>query len=75
MLVLGLDKPVYGAMDAVMMSMPALVYVLGISGAIHFVNYYRDVRAETGPIGTVERAFRLAWIPCGLVALTTALAR
>jgi predicted RND superfamily exporter protein len=71
-LVLGLPTPVYGAMDAVLMSMPALVYVLGVSGAIHFVNYYRDVRATSGVEGAVERAVRLAWLPCGLVALTAA---
>lgn len=71
-LVLGRATPIYGAMDAVLMSMPALVYVLGVSGAIHFVNYYRDVRASSGIKGAVEKAFSLAWIPCSLVALTTA---
>ena len=36
-----------GRVDAILMSMPSLVYVLGLSGAIHVVNYYRDeVRAR-----------------------------
>src|SRR5690606_37585422 len=33
-------------MDAVLMSMPSLVYVLGLSGAIHIVNYYREEVGE-----------------------------
>ncbi|MCL2745157.1 MAG: hypothetical protein FWE67_15040, partial [Planctomycetaceae bacterium] len=28
--------------DAIMLSMPALIYVLGMSGAIHLINYYKD---------------------------------
>ena len=31
------------AMNAILLTMPAVVYVAGISGAIHFANYYRDV--------------------------------
>ena len=34
--------------DAVMMSMPSLVYVLGLSGAVHIVNYYRDTVDKEG---------------------------
>ena len=35
-------------LDAVLMSMPSLVYVLGISGAVHIVNYYRESVQEFG---------------------------
>jgi predicted RND superfamily exporter protein len=72
-LVLSRSAPFYGTMDAVLMSMPALVYVLGVSGAIHFINYYRESRVAGGLKGAVERAVRGAWIPCGLVALTAAI--
>ncbi len=68
----GYDYQKYGKMDAVLMSMPAVVYVLGLSGAIHLVNYYRDARIKHGLKGAVERAVRIAWVPCSLAALTTA---
>jgi predicted RND superfamily exporter protein len=72
-LIMGRDTPFYGTMDAILMSMPALVYVLGVSGAIHFVNYYRESRVAGGVSGAVERAVRAAWVPCGMVALTAAI--
>ena len=34
------------SVDAVLMSMPSLVYVLGLSGAVHIVNYYRESLRE-----------------------------
>jgi predicted RND superfamily exporter protein len=71
-LVGGLAAQKYGKMDAVLMSMPAVVYILGLSGAIHLVNYYRDTRAARGLKGAAERAVRLASTPCILAALTTA---
>jgi uncharacterized protein len=70
---LGRAKAFYGTTDAILMSMPALVYVLGVSGAIHFINYYREARVAGGVHGAVERAVRGAWVPCGLVALTAAI--
>ncbi|MDC0936415.1 MMPL family transporter [Pirellulales bacterium] len=70
---LGLPKPRLGAVDAILMSMPAVVYVLGLSGAIHTVNYYRDARREHGLIGAAETAVRLGWWPCTLAAFTTAI--
>ncbi len=71
--ILGLAAARFGTVDAILMSMPAVVYVLGLSGAIHIVNYYRDARAETGLAGAPEQAIRHAWIPCTLAAITTAL--
>lgn len=61
------------AVDAVLMSMPALVYVLGLSGAIHIVNYYRESVEEFGVIGAAERAVGHGWGPCTLCAGTTAI--
>jgi len=60
-------------MNAVLLTMPSLVYVLTISGAIHLVNYYRDTATEKGIDGAADRTVRLGWIPCSLAALTTAL--
>ncbi|MEX2172441.1 MAG: MMPL family transporter [Pirellulales bacterium] len=71
-LVLGKAAPRYGTMDAILMSMPAVVYVLGLSGAIHLVNYYRDARFEHGVAGAAERAVKAGWWPTFLCAFTTA---
>lgn len=68
----GLADPRLGKADAILMSMPAVVYVLALSGAIHLVNYYRDERLEHGTWGAAERAVRVAWGPCLLAAFTTA---
>lgn len=70
---LGQASPRLGRLDAIMMSMPAVVYVLALSGAIHLVNYYRDAVAESGRRGAVERAVRMAIVPCTLSAATTAI--
>jgi len=70
--VLGLSKPRLGTVDAILMSMPAVVYVLGLSGAIHVVNYYRDARRESGVAGAAETAVKFGWGPCTLAAFTTA---
>ena len=45
-----------GILDAVLMSMPSLVYVLGLSGAVHIVNYYRDTVFSEGYPGSPEQA-------------------
>lgn len=62
-----------GRADAILMSMPALVYVLGLSGAVHIVNYYRDAAREGGHVGAPEKAVAHGWFPCLLAAFTTAL--
>ncbi len=49
--------------DAVMMSMPSMIYVLAISGAVHLVNYYRDAVHEHGLEGAPERALAHGWKP------------
>jgi predicted RND superfamily exporter protein len=61
------------SVDAILMSMPSLVYVLGLSGAVHIVNYYREASEKGGVAGAVERALAHGWMPCTLAAFTTAL--
>ena len=60
-------------MDAILMSMPSLVYVLGMSGAVHIVNYYRDTVKESGFPGNPGNALRVGIKPCTIAAMTTAL--
>ncbi|TWU62677.1 MMPL family protein [Crateriforma conspicua] len=62
-----------GRVDAILMSMPSLVYVLGLSGAIHVINYYRDEVRSGGRTGAAGRALRHAIGPCSLAAATTAI--
>ncbi|GHT11129.1 hypothetical protein FACS1894170_04300 [Planctomycetales bacterium] len=62
-----------GTCDAILLSMPALIYVLAMSGAIHFINYYHDAIREEGLDMAPERALRHAWSPCFFASLTTAL--
>ncbi|MEX0937319.1 MAG: MMPL family transporter [Pirellulales bacterium] len=76
-----------GTMDAILMSMPAVVYVAGISGAIHIINYFHDAFEEALPeydgdrreppaalfASAADRAIADAWVPCLLCSLTTAI--
>ncbi|MDR0336297.1 MAG: MMPL family transporter [Planctomycetaceae bacterium] len=62
-----------GTCDAILLSMPALVYVLAMSGAIHLINYYHDAIREHGLDMAPERAVQHAWSPCFFANLTTAL--
>jgi predicted RND superfamily exporter protein len=62
-----------GSVDAILMSMPSLVYVLGLSGAVHIVNYYREAVFDNGLEGAPETAVSHGWKPCTLAAFTTAL--
>jgi len=60
-------------LDAVLMSMPSLVYVLGISGAVHVVNYYRESVTETGLLTAPDKSVKLGLWPCTMAAFTTSL--
>jgi predicted RND superfamily exporter protein len=57
--------------DAVMMSMPSMLYVLAISGAVHLVNYYHDAIREGGIEGAAQRALAHGWKPALLCNVTT----
>ena len=59
-------------MDAVLMSMPSLLYVLAISGSVHLINYYREAIRKYGLEGAPETAIRYGWKPALLCSVTTA---
>lgn len=63
----------FTSMDAVLLMMPGLIYVLAVSGAIHMTGYYSEALRE----GTVEdapgNAVRIGWLPCALASSTTAI--
>src|SRR3954451_24367455 len=61
------------SIDAIMMSMPSLVYVLGLSGAAHIMNYYHDAVEVHGHAGAPERAIAHGWKPAFLCQVTTAI--
>jgi len=59
--------------DAILLTMPSLVYVATTSGAIHLANYYRDQLAETGVReGAAGHAVQHALLPLSLATGTTA---
>jgi uncharacterized protein len=60
-------------MDAVLMSMPSLLYVLAISGSVHLVNYYRESIREHGLDGAPDNAIRIGWKPALFCSVTTAI--
>ncbi|MBR5627372.1 MAG: MMPL family transporter, partial [Thermoguttaceae bacterium] len=62
-----------GTCDSILLSMPALVYVLAMSGSVHLINYYHDTIREQGLQGATEQAVRHAFPPCFFAQLTTAI--
>lgn len=60
-------------MNAIVMTMPALVFVGAASGAIHLANYYRDSVKNGGVAGAADRALKHAWLPLALATGTTAI--
>lgn len=59
--------------DAILISMPPLIYVLAVSGAIHIINYYRDALHTHGWEAAPGVAIAHAWKPALLCNTTTAL--
>ena len=57
--------------DSISILVGSLCYVLTISAGIHVINYYREEVIEDGVFGSPIRAFRRAFLPCFLAALTT----
>lgn len=68
----GAAHPGLGTVDAILLTMPAVIYVLSLAGAIRVVSYYRDACREQGIVGATEAAIRRAWWPCTLAAIVTA---
>jgi hypothetical protein len=59
-------------LNAILLTMPPLVYVAAVSGAIHLSNYYRETAMEEGVEGAPGRAVRHATLPITLATITTA---
>ncbi len=60
-------------MDSILLNMPSIVYTMGMSGAIHIINYWRHNAAQYGMEGATDRGLKMAWLPCMLSAGTTSL--
>lgn len=60
-------------LDAILMTMPSLIYVLALSAAVHLINYYREAAQEVSKRRAVDIAMQHGWFPCTLAALTTAI--
>jgi len=51
-----------GSCDAVLLSMPSLLYVLAISASIHLINYYHDAIRRRGLAGAPDGAVAYGWL-------------
>lgn len=60
-------------MNAVLIVMAPLVFVLTVSAGVHLVNYFSDRVRRRGSEGAVAEALRAGWVPCSLAAVTTAI--
>lgn len=61
------------SMNAILLTMPSLVYVATISGAIHLSNYYRDSAREGNLEDAPSRSIKHAALPLSLATATTAI--
>lgn len=59
------------SMDAILFTMPTVVYTASLSGAIHIINYYRHSVPRLGFQMAVGEAVRRSLMPCFLSAATT----
>jgi uncharacterized protein len=57
--------------DAVLLMVSTLVFVLTCSGAVHTINYMQEAAGAQSDSSSIERAIRTAWPPGALSALTT----
>ncbi len=60
-------------MNAILIVMAPLMFVLTVSAGVHMANYYREECRDGGVKGAVARALRAGWWPCTFCAVTTAL--
>ncbi|MEI6539101.1 MAG: MMPL family transporter [Planctomycetota bacterium] len=61
-----------GAMNMVIVVMPTLLMVITTSGAIHICNYWKNSGIDDATKSVVHAA-RMAWWPCFLASVTTAI--
>lgn len=60
-------------MNAILIVLPPLVFVITVSAGVHMVNYFMD-EFRSGPLeGATKRAFARGWRPSLLAAVTTAI--
>lgn len=59
------------SLDAVLIIIPSLLFVLTVSAGVHFAHYYDEAAAKNGTESIVGRALRRGWKPCALAAATT----
>ncbi len=72
---LGRATPAWGGLDAVLMVMPAIVYLIAISAALHLLNYYRHAQRDPGlarAAAAAENAAAMGWRPAAIAAIATA---
>jgi predicted RND superfamily exporter protein len=60
-------------MNAVLIVLPPLVFVLTVSAGVHLVNYFYDALRTSPGGGATTSALLKAWGPCALAAVTTAI--
>jgi len=60
-------------MNAILILMPPLVFVLTIAAGVHLVNYFLDEAGLRGVEGAARRAVRAGWFPSVLATATTAI--
>ncbi|HEY1066119.1 MAG TPA: MMPL family transporter, partial [Pirellulales bacterium] len=70
---LSLVWPLGGRMNLVLVVMPVLVGMVGLSGAIHMVGYYREAVMEVGREKAALHTVKMCWMPCFLSSFTTSL--
>lgn len=62
----------HGKVDAILLSMPTLVYMLTIAAAVHIVNYWRDSLDVGDAASAAAAAVGKGLVPCTLASFTTA---
>ena len=61
-----------GKMNLTMIMLPTLIFILGVSGCVHMVNYYRKASTRGYGLASADQAVKDARYPIVLSALTTA---
>ncbi|MCA9043641.1 MAG: MMPL family transporter [Planctomycetaceae bacterium] len=59
------------SLNMVLIVLPNLLMVLTTSGAIHLANYWKH-EVQVNPANAIARSVKLAWMPCMLASVTTA---
>ena len=61
-----------GEMNLTMIMLPTLIFILGVSGCVHMVNYYRKASTRGYGLASADQAIKDARYPIVLSSLTTA---